>query len=114
MSQPFALRFVNRFVNPAVRAVLRSPLHGLASGKLLVIELVGARSGSTLSLPVAYRRIGASELRVYVGDSEHKLWWRNLREPRQVKLYVRGAELAATAKAQEDDGSVDVVLRLAT
>ena len=112
MRRPVGLMFVNRFVNPLVRAALRSPLHRLASGQLLVIELVGVRSGRTLSLPVGYQQTGASDFRVHVGASEHKLWWRNLREPRQVKLWVRGVQITATGQALEDQASVDVVLHL--
>lgn len=106
------MRLLNRVINPVVRGVLRSPAHRLASGSLLLIEMAGCRSGRQLSVPVAYRWTGPSELRVQVGGWQHKQWWRNLRESRQVTVWLRGDRLPATGLAHRDDGAVEVVLRL--
>jgi hypothetical protein len=112
MRRPIALRFLNVVVNPLVRGVLRSRAHRVFSGKLLLIEMVGVRSGCALSLPVAYQQTSPDELRVHVGGWEHKVWWRNLREPTKVTVWLRGDEMAATGLARKDLGTVDVVLGL--
>ena len=82
--------------NPFVRALLRSRLHGLLSGSLLLVTYSGRRSGRTFTIPVLYAEAG-SELVVYVGRSREKVWWRNLRGGAPVRVRLRGHELAGTA-----------------
>src|SRR5215218_8339765 len=45
---------MNRIVNPALKAILRSPIHGLASGRLALITYTGRRSGREYTLPCFY------------------------------------------------------------
>ena len=53
---PFAV--INRTVNPLLRAVLRSPAHGLLSRRVVLITVTGRRSGRTFTFPVQYSRQG--------------------------------------------------------
>jgi hypothetical protein len=110
--KPIGLRVVNSVFNPLVRGVLRSRAHRLISGSLLVIELVGARSGRAISLPVAYKQTSPTALRVRVGGSQHKLWWRNLRQKRRVTVWLKGERVAGTGLAEATDGGIDVLLKL--
>jgi hypothetical protein len=112
LRRPIALSLLNGVVNPLVRGVLRSPAHRLVSGSLLVIELVGAKSGRDLAVPVAYEQTSSSELRVHVGGWQHKEWWRNLREPKPVTMWLRGNRVAGTGLVKEVDGHIDVLLEL--
>lgn len=73
---PFAV--FNRTANPAVRAVLSSPLHPLLSRRLALITVIGRRSGRRYTFPVGYRQDGDRVI-VNVGWPERKQWWRNLR-----------------------------------
>jgi len=101
--------FLNRFVNPVVAAVLRSRLHGLLSGRLLLLTYTGAVSGASHTIPAAYgEREGLLEIRV--GAPEEKRWWRNLRGGAPVELRLRGRRVMATAEAIESEGSVRVVV----
>jgi hypothetical protein len=50
--------FMNKIINPLVRLILRSPLHGLMSGTLLVITCCGRKTGRKYSLPVQYTQAG--------------------------------------------------------
>ena len=43
-------RNVNRFA----RLVLGSPLHRMMSGKLMIIEVIGRRTGTLYAVPTAY------------------------------------------------------------
>jgi hypothetical protein len=43
---------LNRIVNSHVRALLRSPLHPLLSGRLVLLRVTGRRSGRTFEVPV--------------------------------------------------------------
>jgi hypothetical protein len=60
----------------------------------LVPTYDGVRSGRSHSLPVQCTRDGDC-LTALVGDSAHKRWWRNLRQPVPVRLRLEGAHVAA-------------------
>lgn len=80
---------LHRIVNPVVKWLLGSPLHGALSDSLLVLEYEGHRSGRVHSLPVQYARSG-DEIIVLVGAWEQKQWWRNLSERAPVRVLLRG------------------------
>lgn len=94
-----------RLFNPLISGLLRSPLHGLLSGSLLVLVLTGRRSGRQITLPVGYTRDGDSLL-VISQHSDQKRWWRNLRGGAPVSLYLRGRRVAAHADVLEAPRSV--------
>lgn len=99
---PFAL--FNRTVNPAVRAVLSSPLHPLLSRRLALITVTGRRNGRRYTFPVGYRQAGHL-VTVNVGWSERKRWWRNLRDGGRVELRIRGHRCEGHAQVRGDERS---------
>lgn len=102
----------NRSGNQLVAALLRSPLHGLVSGRLLLITVTGRRTGAEHTLPVGYRE-DDGRLTIPVLWPERKLWWRNLRDGAPVRLRLRGEDRAGRAQALTDDQkgvTVEVVL----
>jgi hypothetical protein len=102
---------MNRTVNPALRLLLRSPLHPLASGRLALITYTGRRSGRQYTIPVLYRDKG-NEVTIAVGWPERKVWWRNLTgEGGSVRLVVRGRELRGHAVATKEPGR-DALVRV--
>jgi hypothetical protein len=54
--------FRNRLVNPVVHLLLRSPLHRLLSGSLVILTYQGRKSGRWRSLPCMYARDGPGPL----------------------------------------------------
>ena len=84
-----------------MRGLLRSPLHRLASGRLALITVTGRRSGREYTLPVLYAQEG-DRVTVEVGWAESKVWWRNLRDGRDVRLRLRGEERTGHARAHGD------------
>lgn len=97
-------------VNPVVVAVLRSPLHRLLSGALILITYRGRRTGRERTIPVMYAEDG-DRLIVFVGDAPAKQWWRNLRGGAPVEVRLRGARRSGLATAaQGDDGGLDAPL----
>src|SRR6266581_4796306 len=95
---------MNRAVNPALRTILRSPAHRLASGRFALITYTGRRSGREYTIPVLYRDKGA-EVTIAVGWPARKVWWRNLTgEGGPVRLVVRGEELRGHAVATREAG----------
>ena len=74
-------RSFNRFV----RWLLGSPVHWVMSGKLMVVEVVGRRTGARYSVPTAYADRGDQVLAASSGT-----WVRNLAPDRPVVLVHRG------------------------
>lgn len=93
---PFAV--LNWTVNPLVRALLRSPAHGILGGRLALITLTGRRSGRSFTFPVGYRRQG-DHVTINVGAPDRKRWWRNLRHTAPVTLVLDGVRRTGSARA---------------
>ena len=45
-------------INPVVKTLLRSPIHGFWSKSLMLITFSGSRSGRRFTTPVRYVRVG--------------------------------------------------------
>lgn len=97
---PFAV--LNRTANRAVRLLLRSPLHRMASGRLALITVTGRRSGAEHTLPVGYQLEG-ERVTIPVLWPERKLWWRNLEDGGPVRLRLRGTERTGVAQTHGDE-----------
>ena len=93
----------NRSGNRAVAMLIRSPLHRLVSGQLLLITVTGRRTGRKHTLPVGYQ-MSAQQLTIPVLWPQRKLWWRNLRDGAPVELLLRGAHRTGQAQADVDEG----------
>jgi hypothetical protein len=88
------------FINPVMRALLRSPLHGIFSNSIMIIGFRGRKSGKSYETPVRYVRMGDS-IRCY--SSADTLWWRNLRGGAEVMLRVAGQDGRYFATVTEND-----------
>jgi hypothetical protein len=96
--------FLNRTGNPVLKALLRSPLHGVASSRLALITVTGRRSGRRFTFPVGYSQRD-DRVTIGVGWPERKVWWRNLRQPAPVEMRIRGRSYTGTAVADGDERS---------
>lgn len=94
-----------RFFNPVIRALLRSPFHGLLSRQILLLTYTGRRSGRQYTLPVGYVR-DADALLVVSQHSELKRWWRNLRGGAPVAVLLGGERMSGRADVIEDPVAV--------
>jgi hypothetical protein len=83
--------------NRVPAAILSSPLHGLLSGKRLVLGFTGRRSGTRYATPVNYLQRDRELL--ITTDSR---WWHNLDGGAPVELRLRGRRVLATAEAVRD------------
>lgn len=92
---------MQRLVNRVVRTILRTPvLSRLAGRRLVVLEVVGRRSGRRFEVPVAYTRLGEVLL---IGTPF--AWGRNLRTGVPVTIRLRGRRRVADVEVLtgEDD-----------
>ena len=87
-------------INPTMRFLLRSPLHSLLSGSLMLITFTGRKSGRKFTTPVRYVRDGET-IRCFT--SAENQWWRNLRGGADVILRTRGHDAPYHAAAIEND-----------
>ena len=76
-------------INPAMRLLLRSPLHAIASGSLMLVTYRGRKSGRTYTTPVRYVR-GDGVIRCFTSTDTQ--WWRNLRHGADVVLRIQGED----------------------
>lgn len=101
-------------VNPAVGALLESPLHRLLSRALILLTITGRRSGRRFTFPVQYARDGDT-VWIVPGRHERKTWWRNLLEPAPVELLIERKRLTGTGQAflgDRDPKTVEAGMRV--
>lgn len=91
VARPDGLRLL-RLANPAVRLVLRSPLHGVLGTGLALLAYRGRRTGRRLVIPVlvAPWRDGLVAL---AARPERKQWWRTFRRDAPAELRLAGRVL---------------------
>ena len=93
--------FYNRLVNPVMRGLLRSPLHGLASGNIAILHFTGRKSGRRINTPLSYVRESG---RVLFLSSRNTHWWKNFRDgERAVEVEIAGERLPGKAVLHEGD-----------
>lgn len=85
---------MRRLVNPLVGAILRSPLHRVMSGGVILVTVTGRRSGHRYTTPVQYVRAGND---VFAVSRAGRTWWRNVRGGAAVTLRLHGRDRNATA-----------------
>ena len=98
---------LQRLYNPLVVWLLRSPLHHLMSGSVLLLTFEGRRSGRTYTTPVNYVREGEDLLLVAARDHT---WWKNLRGGAPVGLRFRDRDEEGVAEALEGASAEEALL----
>ncbi|QIS19902.1 nitroreductase/quinone reductase family protein [Nocardia terpenica] len=79
-----------RLLDAGMRALLRSPLHRLLGDKLMIVTVVGRKSGREYANPVGYAEADGALL---VGTAAG--WRRNLRPGEPVRITWHGRQLTA-------------------
>lgn len=103
LSPPIPPAVFEWVINPLMRALLRSPLHGLVSGSLLLLTVTGRRTGREYTTPVGYEERAET---LYVTSQTDRNWWRNLRGGAEVTLVLRGERRSGHAEVVEADEAV--------
>ena len=89
--------------NPIIAWILRSPLHGLLGGSLMVLTYKGRKSGKVYHTPVSCVRDDDTFL---VASFRKRTWWRNLRGGVPVSVRVQGRDWKTTCEVLEDGEGV--------
>lgn len=95
-----------RLLNPLFAAILRSPLHGLLSARLILLTITGRRSRRLYTFPVGYARVDDTLL---LGTASR--WSRNLRGGARVSLRLRGRDRTAAAEVIADEAGMAALYR---
>ena len=94
--------------NPFMASILRSPLHGLLSGRMTLITYPGCKSGKQFTLPTNWVRDSDT---LFAVSHRERTWWRNLRGGAPIMVRLQGRDYAGEGKAIEDLGAVAEGLR---
>lgn len=86
--------------NAIVKWLLRSRFHRLLSGKVVLLEITGRKSGRKYLVPVNYR---AAQDGISVMTYRRRQWWRNLRQADALPVYLKGRKLIMTPEVVLDD-----------
>ncbi|WP_410765075.1 hypothetical protein [Haloferax sp. DFSO60] len=100
-----------RVMNPFLRRVLQSPLHGLASRWVVLVSYVGPKSGTRYTFPVAYERVGSAL--VVVTPKAESNWWKNFRRPMECFVWFHGKRRNVTGEVVEDERKLSLLRRYA-
>lgn len=92
-----------RLANPAVRAVLDSPVHRPLSSALVVLAYRGHRSGRSFRIPLRYAETTDGGIVALAARPGHKLWWRSFAKPSQATLTLRGERVDVIGALAEGD-----------
>lgn len=92
-----------RLINPLVLRILRSPLHGLLSGRVLIISVRGRKTGNLYHVPVEYRQRRGE---ITILSHQDRAWWHNLEGGAAVDIHLRGLEIPAVGQLLTDRRSV--------
>ena len=90
-----------KFANDLVTFLLHSPLHGLLSKQLLLLNYTGRKSGKQITVPLGYVR----EDNIILLLTDHA-WYKNLQANPQVSLHLQGKTYIGSAEVISDDKAV--------
>ena len=90
-----------RFVNPAVRYLLRTPLAGSARKQLMVLSFTGRKTGNRYSIPLSAHRID-NQLYALAGAN----WTRNFRNGATAEVLHDGKTTPMRGELIEDPAIV--------
>jgi hypothetical protein len=97
-------------INPTMKLILRSPLHGLLSKGLSLLTFTGRKSGRQFTTPVAYNQDKDGTVYVFTRSA----WWENLRDGKPVTIRIKGQQYQATPAIIQDKAAVwELVSRFA-
>ena len=97
-----AMDYFYRALNVPMRALLRSPFHGVMSGDLCLLTYRGRRSGKAFTIPLSYVR-GGDVVRLL--SSDRTRWWKNfLGDGADVEVTLRGKTFEGRAQSVVEDG----------
>ena len=88
--------------------ILRSPFHGMLSKGMMLITVIGHKTGKKYTTPVEYYDQGGY---LWVITSRNRTWWRNLKGGAEVSLLIKRKAIFAFGEVVLDESEVEAQLR---
>jgi len=101
--------FLIKLVNPLIKFMLNSPLHGRMSRRLMVLSFTGRKTGKRYSTPVGYVQQG-KDIFVFT----HSLWRNNFEQPAPIQMRIRGKDVSGTAHLVRDPSRIKHMIQMLT
>ncbi|HET9590250.1 MAG TPA: nitroreductase/quinone reductase family protein [Anaerolineales bacterium] len=83
--------------------LLRSPFHGMISKGVMLVSVIGRKSGKTISTPTNYLREGST---LWIISWRDRKWWRNLRGGANVQVLLAGQRVVGRGQVIEEQQAV--------
>jgi hypothetical protein len=90
-AKPIAPLWLFKAINPIMKALLRSRLHRLLSGTLMLLTYTGRKTGVSYTIPIGYFVWDKDELMAFSSAR----WWMNVRDGKPVTLLLQGQQAEA-------------------
>jgi hypothetical protein len=90
---PLRIKILRR-LNPLMLWILRSPLHGILSAQILVLQYRGRKSGKVYTIPLSYVTLGGHVHCV----TRTTAWWKSVVDIPAVTIWLRGNPLVVSAE----------------
>jgi deazaflavin-dependent oxidoreductase (nitroreductase family) len=101
-------QLLNHMANIAMKPLLQSPLHVVASGRIMLITFTGRKSGKIYTTPVEYQRTGDT---LMLFTQKSRTWWKNLEGGAPVTVCLHGQEMHGQADVSTNSESVYLGLK---
>ena len=92
-----------RVINPVVKKILRSPLHGVLSQNTLLLEFTGRKSGRKLSTPVSYH---SSDGVAHCFTRKSFVWWKNINSGEPVYVTIKGKRHLVNPEVEAENSEI--------
>lgn len=92
--------------NTVIATILRSPLHPLLSGMVVLLRYRGRRSGRRYTIPVQYVEHD-NRFVVAALDADRKQWWRNVLARPEIEMLHRRRWRSARAEVVKGDAALE-------
>jgi hypothetical protein len=92
------MKFFEWLLNLFMRPLLRSPLHGLVSHRVMLISFTGRKSGKRYTTPISYMREGDAVACITMSQ-----WWKNIPTGSTVTLRLQGRDYSGTTEIIRDN-----------
>jgi len=89
-----------KLINFFVKGLLKSPLHGMVSDSMMIINFTGRVSGKQFSTPVRFLRVGD---KIRCTTSKETKWWTNLASNQATTIHVAGKTLSCNVELTMDN-----------
>ena len=99
--RPGTQRTMFKLLNPLMRLMLNSPLHGRMSERVMILSFTGRKTGKHYATPVAYTRKGSEVIVVSFSP-----WGNNFKDPAPVQMRIQGKIVNGMARLVSDPAQI--------